>query len=374
MGRVKVPFTRYYEIRKLIDAYPEARYYVVYGERSAGKTYSSVAYALERYFRTEEQFAYVRRLYEDVKPKNITQLFEGHVKNKVIQKLSGGEYTGATAKMGGFYFTKRAENRKLELSPEPFGYFFDLNGWLHYKSYSWPKITTVIFDEFMTRSGYLPNEFEIFKNMLSTIVRERDNVKIIMLANTVNRYCPYFSEMGLVHAKTQKQGTVDVYNYGDSGLQVVCEYTQSSQLFGGKPSDVYFAFDDPDLSMVVSGAWEMNIYPRLEGGYTPRDVLKTVYIVFDGETVQCDIVAQQDDLYLHFKPKTTEIRDSNAFIYGTQPQVSFRHKAAITKQSDRTSRLILRLVHENKAFYATNVTGETVRNYLIWSNQQDIRR
>ena len=51
----------------------------------------------------------------------------------------------------------------------------------HDKSNSYPSINTVIFDEFLTRRFYVPDEFILFMNVLSTIIRLRDNVKIFML-------------------------------------------------------------------------------------------------------------------------------------------------------------------------------------------------
>ena len=60
--------TEYYDVRDLMSEFPQCQYYVVFGERSNGKTYSSLDYALENYFRDGSQFAYVRRWGEDVKP------------------------------------------------------------------------------------------------------------------------------------------------------------------------------------------------------------------------------------------------------------------------------------------------------------------
>jgi hypothetical protein len=45
-------------------------------------------------------------------------------------------------------------------------------------------------------------------------VRDRDDVVIYMLANTVNKYCPYFSEMGLGDVDKIPQGELRVYNFG----------------------------------------------------------------------------------------------------------------------------------------------------------------
>ena len=51
----------------------------------------------------------------------------------------------------------------------------------------------------MTRDIYLKDEFAIFANIISSLVRDREIKCIYMLANTVNKYCPYFEDMGLYH-------------------------------------------------------------------------------------------------------------------------------------------------------------------------------
>ena len=94
----------------------------------------------------------------------------------------------------------------------------------------------------MTRQYYLQNEFVLFTNVLSTIIRHRNDVKILMLANTVNKYCPYFKEMGLKHITEMEQGDIDVYTYGTSSLRVAVEYCKP--FAKGKASDVYFTFNE----------------------------------------------------------------------------------------------------------------------------------
>ena len=72
---------KFYEIRDLMKAYPEAYYYMVIGERSNGKTFSALDYCLERYAKNGEQFAYVRRWGEDIRKKNLSELFSGHAES-----------------------------------------------------------------------------------------------------------------------------------------------------------------------------------------------------------------------------------------------------------------------------------------------------
>ena len=89
---IKKRNTEYYDVRDLMREYPQCQYYVVFGERSNGKTYSSMDYCLENYFTTGEQFAYVRRWGEDVKPSKLSELWSGHTKNKRITQLSDGVF------------------------------------------------------------------------------------------------------------------------------------------------------------------------------------------------------------------------------------------------------------------------------------------
>ena len=244
----------------------------------------------------------------------------------------------------------------------------------HYKSTSFPRITTIIFDEFMSRNGYLPNEWVLFANSLSTIIRHRDNVKIIMLGNTVNKYCPYFKEMGLNHISDQKPGTVDVYHYGDSGLTVAVEYTGTSVKHGGKASDVYFSFDNPELKMITGGAWEIAIYPHLNVKYRPKDVVYNFFVQFEEEVLHGEIVSLDSGPFIFLHRKTTPIKDETEdIVYTTKPDERWNYRMCLTKHSDKLSLFILKCIRENRVFYSTNEIGEVFRNYIMWSDSFSIK-
>ena len=364
----------YYDIRKLLKDYPNAYYYLVFGERSNGKTYSALDYALERYKKNGEQFAYLRRWGEDIRKKNLVNLFSGHVDNGRVSEIFDGQWNQVYYGSSKFYLEKIDEKGEVIRQEEPCGYAFDLNSMEHYKSTSFPKITTIIFDEFMSRNGYLPNEWVLFANSLSTIIRLRDNVKIIMLGNTVNKYCPYFSEMGLNHIKDQKPGTVDVYHYGDTGLTVVAEYTGSALKHGGKASDVYFSFDNPELKMITGGAWEIAVYPHLNIRYRPADVVTNFFIEFEEDLLHGEIVLIDSGPFIFIHPKTTPIKDEEEdIVYTTRPDERWNYRMCMTKHSDKLTLFILKCLRENKIFYSSNEVGEIFRNYVMWSDSYSIK-
>ena len=365
----------FYDIRKILKDYPQAYYYVVFGERSNGKTYSALDYALERYKKNGEQFAYIRRWGEDIRKKNLSSLFSGHAENGRISSLFAGEWNQIYYGSAKFFLERINAEGEIERAVDNCGYAFDLNSMEHSKSLSFPRITTVIFDEFLSRSGYLPNEWILFANTLSTIIRHRNNVKIIMLGNTVNKYCPYFAEMGLNHIKDQKPGTVDVYHYGESDLTVVTEYTGSSAKRGGKASDVYFSFDNPELKMITGGDWEIAIYPHLNMKYRPRDVVLHFFIEFEEDLLHCEVVSLDTGPFIFIHRKTTPIKDEdNDIVYTTKPDERWNRRMCLTKQSDKLSTFVIKCLRENRIFYSTNEIGEVFRNYVMWSDSFSIKR
>lgn len=364
--------SKYYNIAHLLKDYPDALYYVAFGERSNGKTYSALDYALENYYKTGEQFAYIRRFGEDVRKKNLSTLFDAHIQNSRIANLSKGIYELLDYTSGRF-IPYRYVDDKIEKAQEPIGYAFDLNSMEHHKSTSYPKVTTIIFDEFLSRQGYLTNEFVLFMNTLSTIIRDRRNVKIFMIGNTVNKYCPYFTEMGLTHVKDQKPGTIDLYTYADTELTVVVEYCDPMSKRGGKQSDVYFAFDNPQLKMITSGSWEIAIYPHLTKKYRPKDVTHNFFILFDDSLLHGEIIVTDNDYFMFIHPKTTPIKEEdNDIVYTNTADSRWNWKVGITNQCDPLSAIILRLITENRIFYSDNETGEVLRNFIMWSNQYSI--
>lgn len=365
----------YYNIRDLMNEFPQCYYYMVIGERSNGKTYSSMDYCLEKYFTTGEQFAYLRRWGEDVKPGKLSELWAGHVQNKRVTELSNGVFDTISYYNRKFYAaTTDPETLEVKKCPIPMGFVFDIAGMEHYKSVSFPGITTIVFDEFLSRNGYLPSEFILFTNTLSTIIRDRDNVKIIMLGNTVNKYCPYFTEMGLRHVDKMKPGDKDVYQYGQTDLSVAVEMTRSAQERGGKKSDVYFAFDNPRLQMITGGAWEIGIYPHLVERYRPKDVFYNAFLKFEKDLLHLEFVSTDKGPFIFVHPKTTDIKDpDNDLVFTDTPDQRYNWKMALTKQTDDASKFVRKMLQENRIFYSDNETGETFRNYIMWSDQQSIK-
>lgn len=346
-----------------------AQYNIIFGERSNGKTYAVLKYGVEKYVKTGKQIAIVRRFIEDIRGKRGDVLFNALSSNGEIERMTKGRYTFIKHVNRRFYLAYHDDDLNKDICDNtPLGYSFALNEMEHDKSTSYPDITTICFDEFLTRQVYLKDEFVTFMNVISTIVRNRNDVTIFMLGNTVNKYCPYFDEMGLRHIQQMKQGTIDLYEYGaDKLLRVAVEYCQS--MSKSKPSNVYFGFDNPKLQMIKGGVWEMAMYPHCPVKYTPSQIVLTYFIVFDNNILQCEVVDTGTETFTFIHRKTTPIYDDdNDIIYSMEYSPKPNHVRRLSRPATKWQRKIAEYYALEKVFYQDNEVGEIVRNFVIQSS------
>jgi len=350
---------KYYSTKR-IDA-KNCIYNIIFGERSNGKTYSLLEKIVRNYFDNGKQGAIIRRMDEDLKQKRGGVFFDALLSNNVIYKLSKGQWNSIEYKSYKWYFCFINEDNEKKVDIRPFCYAFSLTQMEHDKSTSYPDVNIIMFDEFISRNLYLKDEFILFTNVLSTIIRDRDDVKIYMLGNTVNKFCPYFKEMGLNRILSMEQGTIDVYKYGQSDLTVAVEYCSNNV---SKKINNYFAFDNPRLSMITSGTWEIDLYPHCPHKFRPKDIVFTYFINWEQHLLQCEIVRFDDKYFTYIHNKTTTIKNNNDLVFGIEnPSSIYQYHNMLLCQVEMFDK-IKYFYRNDKVFYQDNETGEIVRNYL----------
>lgn len=353
---------KYYSLNKINKK--NATYNVIFGERSNGKTYATLKQALENYFNDGSQFAYIRRWSVDVQPKRMNNLFNAIIEDGYLEKLSGGKFTAIFFRTGRFYLcTYNDKGKPIYNEEDIIGYAFSLSENEHNKANSYPRVTNIIFDEFLTNKIYLPDEFMLFMNTVSTIVRQRTNVKIYMLGNTVNKFCPYFKEMGLTNILTMKQGSIDVYTYGETKLKVAVEYADSKKKF--KKNNFYFAFNNPKLKMITGGAWELNIYPHAPVKWRPKNIMFTYFIDFNDSLYQCEIINKDDNVFTYIHEKTTPIKNPDKdIIYTLDYNPKINYNINILKPLNEYQNKITWFFTHDRVYYQDNNVGDAINNYL----------
>ena len=357
------PLERYYN-RDAIDA-TEASYRLIIGQRSNGKTYSVLKTILEQYLDEGKRSAYIRRYAEEVTPKNIQLLFSQDSLIDIIVKKSGGEYNGTFYRANCFYLCfYDDEGRIQKKDPTPFCITRSVNTWETQKGQDAGELHLICYDEFMTRSGYLGEEFVKFMNLLSSLIRDRKDCVIYMLANSVNKYCPYFTEMGLTDVDKMKQGEIRIYTYENSDLKVAVEYCSTVEATQ-KTASKYFAFENSQLQMITSGAWEIKVYPRSPYPLHEEDVFKRFYIGFGDQLLCGEIILRSPDLFIFVHRQTKDIQiDEMTPYYSSDFTTSRCHVRFLKDCPTELHKLIKDLILKKSVCFADNEIGEIFRNWI----------
>lgn len=178
----------YWDLRRTLTH--NMLFYIIVGNRGGGKSYGAKWYAIDNFLKRGEQFGYIRRYKDDLK-EPMNQFF------KDIEIRYPDYQFKVDSK--NFYMRLRPENEKEKWTDNDIcGYGFTLSTANNKKSISYPKITTLIYDEFLIDKGnqrYLPNEPVALLNLYETIARpgtEHPRVILFMLANALTITNPYF--------------------------------------------------------------------------------------------------------------------------------------------------------------------------------------
>ena len=163
----------YYDYDK-ISSY-NATFNMIITNRGYGKTYGAKKRAINKFLKKGEQFIYVRRYKSELKK----------VKDKFFEKIKK-EFEGHKFEIKGF---------TAYIDDKVAGYLIPLSTSLSEKSNEYPNVTTIIFDEFLIDKAYiryLDNEVETLLDLVYTVQRERENVRVYLLGNNVTTVNPYF--------------------------------------------------------------------------------------------------------------------------------------------------------------------------------------
>lgn len=163
------------------------------GPRGDGKTYSAKTFCIDKFIKSKDEFIYLRRYEPELKKSkhhlfdDISQLYP----NKDMRVFGSDIQIAPHAE---------SEADKKHQKWQNMGYALALSNANDWKSVPFPRVKWVIFDEFIIEKGmkhYIPNEIQNFLDFYSTLDRNQDRVRVIMLANAVSIVNPYFIYWGI---------------------------------------------------------------------------------------------------------------------------------------------------------------------------------
>lgn len=168
----------YWNIQNSLDRHCLLNFII--GNRGGGKTYGCKKWAITDFLKYGNEFVYLRRYKPELK--NIDNFFQD-IEHEFPEYLF-------KAYQGQFFIAESSAPDDWR----PFGYYITLSTSKIAKSMSFPRVSKIIFDEFILDKGvyhYLADEVTTFLEFYETVARTRD-VKAYLLSNALTVTNPYF--------------------------------------------------------------------------------------------------------------------------------------------------------------------------------------
>lgn len=223
----------YYNMGGLLSR--NAVYNMVCGGRGIGKSYAAKTFCVDRAIRKGEEFIYLRRYKTELKERATFFSDIDHQWPDREFRVQGN---------------KAVMRPKGEKNWDVIGHFCPLSTSQQGKSVAYPRVHTIMYDEFIIKKGalrYIPSEVSVFNDFYSTVDRYQDRTRVIMLSNSVSIMNPYFIEWDI----TPKLG----FTTRADGF-ICCEFPDSAEFksqvaetrFGG-----FIIKNDPEYANYAIG-------------------------------------------------------------------------------------------------------------------------
>lgn len=338
--------------RKVIESI-HADYILLIGQRSNGKSFCIKESVLIDAYKNGNEFGYLRRYEKDTADYMVIEYFADFIPDKIL-KITDGEYdTIVVYRKAIFFGVTDNETGQVERGMK-IGNVFSLATYERYKSRMFPKIQTLIYEEFVTDGMYLPSESKKLFSMVSTIARLR-KIKVYCVGNTISRICPYFNEWQLTNVNKQKVGTIDIYIVKDSEtnteVRIALYLTDSLNVNSGM-------FFGNSAKSIVSGMWETDEHPHMIGRKTEFNTIYTLVFMYDNTMFLCEFLQSKknpNNFTWFISPKNTPVEDntrivSNNYIFNPLATIGF--KALNVKEQK-----IFSYIRNKKVCFSDNLTG-----------------
>lgn len=362
---------KYYNTDEIREV--DAHYNFVIGERSNGKTTAVLRDIVKDWYERGKKGAIVRQMEEDIKGHKGASLFSALNAGGMIPELTDGEYHHVKFYNRAYYMVSLDEDGMEKTNKEPFAHIFAVSQAVHYKSNSYPNVGTIFFDEFMRADQvYLKDEVVQFLNLVSTIVREKDEAKIFLVANTISWNSPYFIKFGLRDVAKMKPGELATFGGGKTGrdMKVAVEYCESTSEYGGKASDIYFQFDDERVAMITDGSFAIPRYPQCPISWKIGDVKCTYWFDTDHGRIRGRLIKVDDQVFV-FCEKVDDVTyeavkdDRRDLFYSAEFRGEWNHHVQPTRRTrDTRTGYLADAIGSSRMFFADNETGEDLMYFV----------
>lgn len=335
---------------------------VFMSERSSSKTTQWVLYGMIMNAMYCTEIQYVRKTKDQITKTFTADLFKVILMSEYgyISYITNGRYNSihVDRQEKKVYYAKINDDGVLEdISENSFMTMLSVDQMERYCSgYNTPTGDLIIFDEF-SRGTYKGDEWIDFNNILATIRRDRESVKIVMLSNTVSVYNQYLKELGISKAlSSMKKGEKRVVT-ADLGAVVYVEWldieAHKSNIFK-RASLSYYGFANPKLKSIYGGDWEYKNYPRLPKNLDNTVIDRHIYLECMGQLMVVELLGGELPC-IKIRPYTRQEPQEDSIILTDTDDRCI--KPNIVRANRYNLKGILYMYQQGKVFFATNECG-----------------
>lgn len=356
---------KYYSLDKILEY--DAGWYVIFGQKSNGKTYTIIRHALEKFFETGLPFVYLRRYKEELSEFNIHKVLLPH--NDVVEKYTQGKYNALVYYRRRAYLAFMTDDGVVRKSKTPVMYTYSLTTYQTENGGDIGETSLIFYDEFFSDQQYLKDEMLKLTTCISNIVRDRTSTKIFLAGNSVNYVCPFFDHTG-ISLDDLKQGHINEITY-KTGTKIVVEWTAANNVTADV-SNKLFGFSDRALRLTQTGEFTENDYKKI--GYDDLFTFnRQASILLHGKdcgrvNVECFIMTHRrtGQAILYFRQDAEEgdydviIKKRNVANLFSFEDVADNVIYSL-RDMPKISQLILKLLGTGRDYYDSNKTGEYVK-------------
>lgn len=231
----------------------------------------------------------------------------------------------------------------------------------HMSSASFLDVDTIIFEEFMERGSYIPNEPSRLMIFYSTIDRKRGTTKLYMVGNSISKVCPYSKDWNLDKIfKTIKQGEIKVLEIqnDENNVKIAVEFCKSS---GGKTMAI-----GTSKTMIDTGAWAYSPQPKLPDSYKNYKCIYRFGFLFQGFKFLSELLLDKNNNYIWYIYPYYKEFDEKLIVISDEIKPSKYWQRDIYNLSIPNDRLkqLFSTFKENKIFYSDDMCGTDFKQVI----------
>lgn len=199
----------YYSSDELLSRQSQINF--IMGERGNGKSFDAKKRMINNFLKKGEQSVYIRRRKTDIE--EVKEFFFEDIK----EFYPNHEFTvdGMFGKING----------EVAIIMIP------LSTSMKKKSTPFPKVTLIVFDEYIEPSfkypNYLKNDMFYLLELMNTITRKRDNWKLLVIGNSISYVNPLFSFYNISIQDSQQRFHSFMKDDDDGSYLITVELTET---------------------------------------------------------------------------------------------------------------------------------------------------